>query len=255
MLPHPVYDVPSSRRKRSRRETVTYKVAFCVVSANNIHKELVSSPFFSREKKKKREREDSRKRERTQRSTQRGPSRRGDRVRSPEGIRNDEGTTSIEIRFRRSDSIVRTSPIDPTQDKGKRPIPEAVVKICSATGVRSINLSFSLSLFFFLVASSALTKREDWRPFVAKFYCCVFSNSGKYVASRISRVFVSLLTFYDNRLGGRVFPFFFFFTRTGSILYWKVLLFFLLSSTLGEFNRWQFFLYWNLFVTFNDFAL
>ncbi|KOX76011.1 hypothetical protein WN51_12441 [Melipona quadrifasciata] len=26
-------------------------------------------------------------------------------------------------------------------------------------------------------ASPALTKREDWRPFVPKFYCCVFGNS------------------------------------------------------------------------------
>lgn len=138
--------------------TVTYKVAFCVVSANDIHKGAPPSlgPFFPRERRRRRERLPARN------EAQRSEVIAFGSRRDPEPT---EGTTSIEIRFRRRGSIVRTSPVlDSTEDKGKRPIRRRLFK--KSTGLRSINLFFlprlSTLLLLFLVSPSTSTKRKDW---------------------------------------------------------------------------------------------
>lgn len=137
--------------------TVTYKVAFCVASANDIHKGAPPSlgPFFPRERRRRRERLPARN------EAQRSEVIAFGSRRDPEPI---EGTTSIEIRFRRRGSIVRTSPVDSTGDKGKRPIRRRLFQ--KSTGLRSINLfflpRFSTLLLLFLVSPSTSTKRKDW---------------------------------------------------------------------------------------------
>lgn len=140
-------------------------------SAHNIHKGL--TPFCERERRTATTTKTTRVgKERDGRAgTQRGPTRRSDRVLGPEGIRNDEGTTSIEIRFRRRDSIVRTSPVDPTEDKGKRPIPGGCYKngpaLYGGTPRKPFPLPLIPSLFLFFAdayETSWLTK-----AFLAKF--------------------------------------------------------------------------------------
>lgn len=136
--------------------TVTYKVAFCVASANDIHKGALPSlgPFFPRERRRRREGLPARN------EAQRTEVIAFGSRRDPEPT---EGTTSIEIRFRRRGSIVRTSPVDSTGDKGKRPIRRRLFQ--KSTGLRSINLfflpRFSTLLLLFLVSPSTSTKRKD----------------------------------------------------------------------------------------------
>lgn len=84
-------------------------------------------------------------------------------------------TTSIEIRFRRRDSIVRTSPVDPTWDKGKRPIPGGCCKNRPTRYGGTLDKpSFFLSFLspFILFLAPTLTKREGWSSVLGEIYCC-----------------------------------------------------------------------------------
>lgn len=123
---------------------------------------IFTKPFFHGREDDE-ENDDGRKRERlsARNETQRSEVIAFGSRRDPEPT---EGTTSIEIRFRRRGSIVRTSPVDSTRDKGKRPIRRRLFQ--KSTGLRSINLfflpRFSTLLLLFLVSQSTSTKRKDW---------------------------------------------------------------------------------------------